>query len=128
MEVRKHLVRAGKALLVSVLLTAALLLIMALILYKTDLSGIAENIMVVILYLAACLAGGFVLGRQEEKKRFLWGAGFGVLYFLLLMLVSALLPAGETSTVQTELQADWPERIRVLLLCCLGGMVGGMLS
>ena len=83
MEWKKQMTRVGKALLASVLLTAILLFVMALILYKANLSGLAEHVMVILIYLLACLAGGFLLGKQEEKRRFLWGAGFGWLRQLL---------------------------------------------
>ena len=88
MEWKKQMTRVGKALLASVLLTAILLFVMALILYKANLSGLAEHVMVILIYLLACLAGGFLLGKQEEKRRFLWGAGFGALYFFLLLLLA----------------------------------------
>ena len=118
--------RVGKALLASVLLTAILLFVMALILYKANLSGLAEHV-----YLLACLAGGFLLGKQEEKRRFLWGAGFGALYFFLLLLLAAAAPGADMQREilsSTGFSAAWGERVRVLLICLLGGMAGGMLS
>ena len=156
MEWKKQLPRIGKALLVSMILTGLLLLLMALILYQANLAGLAESVMVIVIYVVACLAGGFLLGKQEEKRRFLWGAGFGALYFLLLLLLSVFLP-GATQTgimdtsmdvsVQTGLSAQssmmsvssvagsvaglsalWGERLRVFVICVLGGMAGGMLS
>ncbi len=131
MEWKKQMTRVGKALLASVLLTAILLFVMALILYKANLSGLAEHVMVILIYLLACLAGGFLLGKQEEKRRFLWGAGFGALYFFLLLLLAAADPGADMQREilsSTGFSAAWGERVRVLLICLLGGMAGGMLS
>jgi len=132
MEIKKQIVQMGKALIVSMIVTVILLLVMAWVLYQTDLSGMIRYVMVVVIYLAACLLGGFMLGRKQEKRRFLWGAGFGVVYFLLLILVAACLPEGLEDASQTVGQIvtsdEGGRSVRVFLICMLSGMVGGMLS
>ncbi len=130
-EWKKQMTRIGKALLTSMLLTGILLLVMAWILYQTNLSGLAEHVMVIVIYVLACLVGGFLLGKQEEKRRFLWGAGFGAVYFFLLLLLAAAMPGADPGNgilSSTGFFINWSGRLRVLLICLLGGMAGGMLS
>ena len=119
MEWKKQMTRVGKALLASVLLTAILLFVMALILYKANLSGLAEHVMVILIYLLACLAGGFLLGKQEEKRRFLWGAGFGALYFFLLLQYRIFRCLGRTGTGASDLPVGRNGRRDVKLTCPL---------
>jgi len=114
-----------KAFFVSIVISVLLILLLAFILYKGNLSGSVEDILVVIVYLAACFSGGFLFGKQEGKRRFLWGAAFGGIYFLVLLALSMVLRSGQEPIWQaTELSS----KIRVLLICVLGGMAGGMLS
>lgn len=121
MEGRVHLIRLMKALGAGILLAALLLMGMAYVLYKTDFTGIVEQIMVVLIYLLPCVLGGWLMGRMEKQRKFLWGAILGVLFFLLLLLGVALSPGMEGGL-------DWGERLRVLMICMLGGMAGGMLG
>ena len=131
MEIKKQIVQIGKALLISMIVTVILLLLMAWVLYLTDLSGMIRHVMVVIIYLVACLLGGFVLGKRQEKRRFLWGAVCGVVYFLVLLLLSFWLPEslGETSQMTAQMaENSGGNYLRVFLICVLSGMAGGMLS
>lgn len=121
MELKTHLIRVAKTLSVSVLLAAVLLMGLAYVLYKTDFTGIVEHVMVVLIYLLPCLVGGYLLGRMEGQKKFLWGAALGSAFFLLLLLGAVLTPGMEGGL-------DWGERLRVFMICALGGMAGGMLS
>lgn len=125
MNMKRTGIHLAKAMAVSILLSALLLLLMAFVLYKGNFSGLVENILVIIIYLAASFAGGFLLGKQEGKRRYLWGAVFGGCYFLLLLLLSRILPEGGEGVRQT---AELSEKLRALMICVLGGMVGGMVS
>lgn len=120
MDIKKQGLHFIKAFAVSAVISALLLLLMAFLLYKGNLSGLMESILVILIYLISCFAGGFLMGKQEDKRKFLWGAAFGAVYFAVLLLLAVICGPDKA--------ADWPERIRVLFLCVLGGMAGGMLS
>ena len=73
-----------------------------------------------ILLLLLSLAGGFLAGKGIRSRRFFWGMTNGVLYFLVLLLVSWLHSHGELADTS---------RLSVTLACCAaGGMIGGMMS
>ena len=121
MEWRIHMIRIVKAMVVSVLLSAVLVVAVAYVLYKTDFTSAWEQIFVVLIYLLPCLAGGWCMGRMEKKRKFLWGGIVGCIFFLLLLMAALLTPGVKEGL-------DVGERIRVLMICLLGGIAGGMLS
>lgn len=109
-----------KSLLFSYILTAALLLLLALLLYKLGLSEKIVSIAIIAIYVAATFFAGFVTGKKMQNRKFLWGLLMGSVYFIVLMLVSLAVNhsvGGFTDSVLTT-----------LVLCAAGGMLGGMLS
>ena len=121
MEWRVHMTRLVKAMVVSILLTVVLVVTVAYVLYKTDFTELWKQILVVLIYLLPCIVGGWSMGRMEQKRKFVWGGVVGCVFFLVL-LVAALFTPG----IKEGLDAR--ERVRVLMICLLGGMAGGMLS
>ena len=63
-----------KALLVSYILTAVLLLVLALIMYKFDPPGSVISVGIVLTYIVSCFAGGFLLGTAKKRETILMGA------------------------------------------------------
>ncbi len=109
-----------RALIFSYHVTGISLLILAVLLYKLDLGEGQITAGIVIIYILSCFFGGFLLGRQAESRRFLWGLVLGGVYFLLLLLISGLLEPGNLAGGKTMLTS--------LFLCLGGGMLGGMLA
>jgi len=102
------------------ILTAILLLIVALLLYKFNLSPSVISIGMIITYVLTCFFAGNLAGRQMKQKRFAWGLLMGLAYFVVLLVMSLVVnPNG--SGVSESL-------ISTLILCVGGGMLGGMLS
>ena len=60
------------------------------------------------------------MGKLTGTKKFLWGLLLGVLYFVLLLLISL--------GVYHTLQAEITNLLTTFLLCAGGGMLGGMVS
>lgn len=120
MDIKNTGIHFAKALAVSAVFSGLLLLLMAFLMYKGSLSGLMENILVIVIYLISCFVGGFLMGKQEGKRRFLWGAAFGGVYFLVLLLMSAAFGGGQP--------VELGGRALVAALCVLGGMAGGMVS
>lgn len=109
-----------KSLLFSYILTGGLLLLLALLLYKAGLSQKVVSVCIILIYVLATFFAGFITGKKLQNRKFLWGALMGALYFLALAVISLIVdrqPGILTSSFGTT-----------LVLCCGGGMLGGMLS
>lgn len=109
-----------KALLCAYIMTGILLLILTLLLYKAGLSEENINAGIILTYVISSFSGGFVIGKLIGVKKFLWGLLLGVLYFVLLMLISL--------GIYHSLQSDVVNLVTTFLLCAGGGMLGGMIS
>ena len=117
---RRKILSVVKGLLASYAVTAVLLMLMALLLLKLDLPWGAVTAGVMVTYLLSCFLGGFLLGKGVGKNKFLWGLILGAAYFVLLMILSCIAAPGDFGG---------PGRLfATLLLCCGGGMAGGMLA
>ena len=109
-----------KALLCAYVMTGILLLILTVLLYKAGLSEENINAGIILTYVISTFSGGFVIGKLAGVKKFLWGLLLGVLYFVLLMLISL--------GIYHSLQSDVVNLVTTFLLCAGGGMLGGMIS
>lgn len=102
------------------LATTALLLILAFVMLKLQPgTGVMET-SILVTYALSCLLGGWYCGRKTERRKFLWGALLGVLYFLLLFLISGM---GDRAV-----QSGFLQSLTALVICAGGGMLGGMLA
>ena len=61
-----------------------------------------------------------LLGKLEGQKKFLWGLGTGVVYFVLLLLISF--------GMYREVSSGTGDLFLTFVLCIGGGMLGGMVS
>lgn len=109
-----------KALLCAYVMTGAMLVLLAFLLYKFHLDEGKVSIGIIVIYVLANLVGGFVIGKCAESRKFLWGLASGILYFALLLLISL--------AFYHSLQNAGANTLTTFLLCAGGGMLGGMLS
>ena len=109
-----------KCMLAAYLLTAGLLLLLALMLYRFGLSEKVVSICIILIYIAVTFLAGFIAGKRAGEKKFLWGLVMGCVYFLILMVVSIIVNRGIEEPVS--------RLITVFMLCSGSGMLGGMLS
>lgn len=117
---RNLLMTLGKVLLVMYIITGVLLVVLAAVLYKFELSEAAVNIGIIMIYVVSGFLGGFLIGKIQKSRKYLWGAAAGLGYFLVLLLVSLALNKGLDSGV-AHIATTW-------ILCTASGAVGGMLS
>ena len=103
-------VRMLKALVTSYIVTGLLLLLTAGLLYRFELSEGKVRIMIIVTYILSCFAGGFLSGKMMKNKKFLWG--------ILVGLVSL--------AVNRQLDQTAANFVTTMVLCLLGGMLGGM--
>lgn len=109
-----------KALLVSYIITAVLLMGLTLLLYKFELDEKFVSAGIVAIYVTSTLIGGIIIGKLVRVKRFLWGMTLGVLYFAMLLVI--------TLGIYRTLNGDGVNLMTTLILCAGGGMAGGMIS
>ena len=113
-------VRLIKSLLAAYIVTGLLLLLLALLLYKLQLSESVVNIGIIAMYVAACFLGGFLEGKMMKTRKFLWGGAFGLLYFAVLAIISLAVGQGFSGSSS--------HFVTTLILCMAGGTLGGMVS
>ena len=109
-----------KCLLLSYLLTTGLLLLLALLLYRFELTEKVVSVCIIGIYILVTFLAGFLAGKREGSRKCLWGLLLGGLYFLLLIVFSLTVNLG-----MGEVGGNF---FTVLILCCGSGMLGGMLS
>ncbi len=105
-------------LVLSCLATTVILLALAFVMLKLQPeTGVIETA-ILVTYVLSCFIGGWYCGRKAQRRKFAWGMLLGVLYFLLLFLVSGM---GDR-TVQSGLL----QSLTAFAVCAGGGMLGGM--
>ncbi len=101
-------------------ITGLLLVILAALLGKLELSDAAVSIGIIATYIVSCFAGGFLIGKKKKKKKYLWGLCVGTFYFIVLLLGNLAVNRG--------LDGQLVHMLTTAVLCILSGMAGGMLS
>lgn len=109
-----------KGLLISYIITAFMLLLLAFIMLKLDTPSIVISGGINLAYIVSAFAGGFFAGKKIEQKKFIWGMIIGVLYFVVLMLVSLMM--NRVSPI------PFGNLVTVFIISTLSGMLGGMIS
>lgn len=110
----------AKCLLAAYLATGGCLLLLALLLYRLQLSEAAVNIGVILIYALVCFLGGILAGKAMGERRFSWGFLEGALYFGVLALLTLLVNHGFRDVGN--------HFFTTLMICAGSGMLGGMVS
>ncbi|MCD7956423.1 MAG: TIGR04086 family membrane protein [Lachnospiraceae bacterium] len=116
----KIIVGTVTSLMAAFLTTVILLLAFAFLLLKLQLDVGKTEIGILLIYVLSCFIGGIYRGKRAARRKFLWGMLTGILYFLLLLIVSGM---GEEA-----LQPELTRTITAFVLCTAGGTLGGMLA
>ena len=109
-----------KSLLASYIVTGILLLVLTFFMYKFELNEKIVSAAIVGIYVVSTLIGGVIIGKLTKSKRYLGGMVLGIVYFVLLLLI--------TLGVYRTLNGDSVSIVTSLILCAGGGMTGGMIS
>ena len=109
-----------KCILAAYILTAGLLLLLAFMLYRFGLSEKVVSLCIIGIYIAVTFAIGLLAGKRAGKKKFIWGLATGVLYYVILVIVSLIVNRGPQDIAGNMLT--------VFVLCAGSGMLGGMIS
>lgn len=109
-----------RSIILSYIITLIILLILAFLLYKFKLSSGQLNIGITLTYILSCFISGFILGKRTKVKRYFWGGLNGILYFLILLLISFIF--------SSPLDSGAGQIALIFFLCLGGGAAGGMIS
>ena len=109
-----------KCMLAAYILTAGLLLLLSFMLYRFGLSEKTVSICIIGIYIAVTFAAGLIAGKSAGTRKFLWGLSVGVIYYVILVIVSLIVNRG--------LQDVAGSMVTVFFLCAGSGMLGGMIS
>lgn len=104
--------------LLAYVMTGILLLTLAFLLYRFQLSSKTVSAGVIVIYLASTFFAGFLAGKKAKTKKYLWGFLMGLGYFLILAALSLLIDSAEGGM----------RFLPSFFLCTLGGVFGGMVS
>ena len=102
------------------ILTGVILLVLALLLYRLQVTKSVINAGITLTYIISSFLAGNLAGRQMKQRRFLWGLIMGSAYFVVLLILSIV--------VNQSVVAVSESLLITLILCAGGGMLGGMLS
>ena len=112
--------RRFKGFLVSFVLTALLLVVVAFVLYQTKASVEHMGGAILLVYAIASFVGGMIFSAQKDSRHYLMGGLFCLAYFIIIYGVSAVW--------NKSISAMFPAMLTTLLVCILAGMLGGMLG
>lgn len=115
----KSLIVLG-SLFLAYVISFLMILLLAYILLKVQPSEKVIQGAVIVIYILSTFIGGFFIGKKMEKKQYLWGMVLGILYFLIVFLISF--------TLHKDITGQTGSLITVLIMCTLGGTLGGMIS
>ena len=112
-------VKMVKSVAVAYILTAIVLLVLSFIMYKCKISMTGANSGILLTYVLSCIVGGFIFSGSLAQKRYLGGGLMGVVYFLVVYVVSAVW--------NQSLASQMPGMLTAFLICVFSGMFGGMI-
>ena len=109
-----------KTLFLSYVVSVLLMFGLAFVLYKMKLSPAQASWGVTLIYLLSCALGGFFTGKKMGSKRLLWGLLSGLVYFVVLFLLSLAVGSG--------LRGEVRDILITMAVCLGGGALGAFLS
>lgn len=110
----------AKILLAQYVVTGLVMLILAFIMLKCQMAGNILQISIISIYVLTNFLGGLIIGKTLQKQKFLWGLIVGIIYFMVLSIISFV--------INKSFYQDIPYAMTVLGICAGSGMLGGMVS
>lgn len=108
------------SLLLSYFVSTICILLLAFLLYRFHISIKVIDIGVVLLYIISNFAGGYLCGIKLNRRKYLGGLLVGILYFVVLVLLSLI--------INQSLTGIHVSLLSCFLLCSASGMMGGCIS
>lgn len=96
------------------------IVILAILLLMFQITENTVDVGILIIYILSGLSAGFIVGKRTGSRRILWGMVSGILYFLVLFMVSLIL--------KQDMNDLGNDLTTTVLICVGSGMLGGILS
>ncbi len=117
---KQNLIYLAKGLLFSALALTLAILLLALLMMKTGWSDSVMFPMLIVFFCLSVFLGGRYFAKHAEARRFIWGIGFGVAFFIVYLLVTYFL-SGNGALLSDN-------ALTFLIASVAAGCLGGMLS
>ncbi len=109
-----------KGIVTAMISSVVMILISALLMLTMKLNDSSLKVLVGATYFVASFLGGIVTAKAGKTKKYIWGMTCGVLYFMIILIMSLIVPERETTNVLNATSC--------LLICVLAGCFGGMMG
>lgn len=109
-----------KVLILNFVVSGLLLFVGAFLAYQLHFQDENMQVGAYCIYAISNLLGGFLIGKVMGNRKFLWGLIEGVLYFIVLLILSLIL-SGSAAIFSLH-------TLSVLLISMICGMLGGIIS
>ncbi len=117
---KKAVITILKETLIQMIISLILVAVAAFIILKISPSESAIKGIILVIYGISSFAGGFILGKVMDKRKFLWGTLAGAIYIGILLLISL--------SVNGSLGAGTIDLAVGIIVSLAAGTVGGMVS
>ena len=85
-----RIIKLIQTIVVAYFVTAVLLLVLAMIAFKTGMKETIVTTGIYCIYILSTAVSGFVIGRKIKSRRVLWGMAAGFAYYAVIFLVSLI--------------------------------------
>lgn len=109
-----------KETLIQMIISVILVALAAFVVLRISPSETVIKIIILIIYAISSFVGGFILGKVMNKRKFLWGALAGGIYFSII-LIAALLIKGSPNAGTIGIMSG-------IITSLAAGTIGGMIS
>lgn len=109
-----------KVLILNFVVSGLLLFVVAFLAYQLHFQDENMQVGAYCIYAISNLLGGILIGKVMGNRKFLWGLIEGVLYFVVLLILSLIL-SGSAAFFSLH-------TLSVLLISMICGMLGGIIS
>lgn len=108
-----------KSLLLSIIISLGLILILSVLMSKTNISDNLLEPMVIGIVTFSLLIGAFCMSRTKKEKGIIYGSLLGATYILILYLLSSLITLDFSISIASLI---------FIILGILGGAIGGIIG
>lgn len=109
----------SKAILISYILSAIALVVLAFIMYKFGLTKSQVEIGVKVIYFISAFIAGLVIALKEKRRRLFWGMAMGAAYMAIIIIISFIVNKGNIENIVGMLIN--------MAICVAGGGIGALI-
>lgn len=108
-----------KELFVQIIISFLLIVAFSFVAFKLIFSEKIIHNLILIIYAISSFIGGMIVGKNTEKRKFLWGLAAGIIYFAIILMIS-FASTGNIGDKSIN-------TLTTALVCAIFGMLGGMI-